>query len=203
MLTNWSHIPHRGEKSQASTLGDRSGAAALRRAVYAMAATGALGLAACDGPARVTRPDAPPRGDKPEFTLASGVTTTQLGSANAGVIRVQSLFNHYEVDLRARENTDVRMSTSVIAPGGNTGWHGHPGLVIVLIKSGALTFYEANDPHCQPTVHPAGTVVFETSGDVHIARNEGTVNAEFTAMQLLAAGATPRIDVPAPGNCPF
>jgi len=66
-----------------------------------------------------------------------------------------------------------------------------------------VTFYEHDDPTCTPIVHPAGTVVLETSGDVHIARNEGSINTEFVVTQILAAGVAPRIDAPAPGNCPF
>jgi hypothetical protein len=44
----------------------------------------------------------------------------------------------------------------------------------------------------------------DPGGDhVHIVRNEGEVVAQTIAVQLIPAGATRRIDVPAPGNCPF
>ncbi len=162
-----------------------------------------LGLAACDEPAKSTQPVARPHPDGPSFTLGSGITQTQLGRANAGRIHVSSRFDSFDVELKSHDDTDVSMGSTVILPGGNTGWHGHPGLVVVLIKSGALTFYEADDPTCTPTVHVAGTVVIEASGDIHIARNEGTVNAEFVSTQYLPAGAAGRIDAPAPANCPF
>lgn len=168
-----------------------------------MIAVTLVGLAACDGPTSATRPVARQHPDRPSFTVGTGLTQTNLGRANAGAFHVQSRYNGFNVELKAQDNTDVSMGSSVILPGGNTGWHGHPGLVVVLIKAGALTFYEADDPTCTPTVHPAGTVVIERSGDVHIARNEGVVNAEFVSTQYLPAGAQGRIDAPAPGNCPF
>lgn len=160
-------------------------------------------LVACNEPTHASPRDSQPRPDGPTLTLATGTGTTLLGRANAGPIHVRSRYNGFHVDLKAEDNTDVSMSSSVMAPGGATGWHGHPGLVVVVIKAGALTFYEANDPTCAPTVHAAGTVVLESSGDVHIARNEGTVNAEFVVTQFLPAGVPARIDAPVPGNCPF
>jgi hypothetical protein len=44
----------------------------------------------------------------------------------------------------------------------------------------------------------------DRGGDhAHVLRNEGTVEARTTAVQLVAPDAVRRIDVPSPGNCPF
>jgi quercetin dioxygenase-like cupin family protein len=168
-----------------------------------LAVPAVLTVAGCDAPTKATRPltQAPTTG--PSLTVATGLTNAVLGRANLGVAHVHSNYDGFDVELKAQDNTDVSMSTAVIAPGGDTGWHGHPGLVVVLIKQGALTFYESDDPTCTPVVHPAGTVVLESSGHVHIARNEGTENVEFVATQFLPAGVPGRIDAPSPGNCPF
>jgi quercetin dioxygenase-like cupin family protein len=40
------------------------------------------------------------------------------------------------------------MQQVVLAPVGYTGWHTHPGPVLVLVKSGALTLYSGDDPTC-------------------------------------------------------
>ena len=41
-------------------------------------------------------------------------------------------------------------------------------------------------------------------GHVHIARNEGTVPVTVVQAYLnVPPGGSPRIDAPAPGNCPF
>ena len=48
--------------------------------------------------------------------------------------------------------------------------------------------YEANDPTCTGTTYPAGTVLIEEAGDVHIVRNEGVVEATMVATSFLPAG---------------
>ncbi len=93
----------------------------------------------------------------------------------------------------------------VIAPGGYTGWHSHPGPVLVLIKSGQLSFYDGEDPNCTPRVYTAGQAFFDHGqGHVHIGRNEGSENLEMWSAYLdVPPGEAFRIDVPAPGNCGF
>jgi len=75
--------------------------------------------------------------------------------------------------------------------------------VLVVVKTGALTFYHGNDPTCTGTVRPAGTAFVEADGDVHIARNEGAVEATLVATFFVPAGSPTRLDAPAPGNCAF
>lgn len=72
-----------------------------------------------------------------------------------------------EIELELRGPSDVLQSLLVFQPGGDTGWHTHPGPVVVVVKSGALTEYESNG--CV-VVHPAGSVFFE--GEVHRAVNQ-------------------------------
>lgn len=94
----------------------------------------------------------------------------------------------------------------IIAPGGHTGWHSHPGPVVVLVKSGALTFYSGDDPTCTGRTYTAGQAFIDSGqGHVHIARNESsTQTLELWALYFdLATGGSTRIDAPAPGNCPF
>ncbi|MFN2469436.1 MAG: cupin domain-containing protein [Gaiellaceae bacterium] len=93
-----------------------------------------------------------------------------------------------------------------IAPGGHTGWHTHPGPVVVTVKTGTLTFYDANDQECRPRPFNAGEAFVDRGGGhVHIARNEGTVPLEFWATYFVPgpAGSAFREDAPSPGNCPF
>jgi quercetin dioxygenase-like cupin family protein len=94
----------------------------------------------------------------------------------------------------------------IISPGGQTGWHSHPGPVIVLIKTGAMTFYDGDDPTCSPITYSAGQSFIDSGqGHVHIAWNESaSEDLELWALYLDVppAGAF-RIDAPAPGNCAF
>lgn len=101
-------------------------------------------------------------------------------------------------------SSDLYVQSNVWDPGGTTGWHTHPGHSLITVTSGTLTAYEGDDPDCQPTVYTTGmSFVDPGHGHIHIIRNEGTVPATAIAVQLIAAGATRRIDVPDPGNCHF
>ena len=94
----------------------------------------------------------------------------------------------------------------ILAPGGSTGWHSHPGPVIVLIKSGQMSFYDGDDPTCSARIYSAGqSFVDSGQGHVHIARNESTSqNLEIWATYLdVPVGGPFRIDAPNPGTCGF
>src|SRR6267143_2133266 len=139
----------------------------------------------------------------PSFTLAVGFTSTLVGRGNLGTFHVQSKAAGYDVELKSHDNTDIAVANVVIAAGGHSGWHSHPGPVIVVVKTGTVTFYHANDPTCTGTVHPAGTVFIEEGGDVGIARNEGAVEVNNVVTFFVPAGSPTRIDAANPGNCPF
>ncbi len=102
----------------------------------------------------------------------------------------------------ARETVVQRI---VIAPDGHTGWHSHPGPVVVLIKSGQMSFYSSEDPTCTARTYSTGeTFIDNGQGHVHIARNEGSENLEIWAVYFdVPPGEAFRIDAPNPGNCSF
>jgi hypothetical protein len=61
----------------------------------------------------------------------------------------------------------------------------------------------ADDPTCTAHVFTAGSGFVDSGGDVHVVRNGGTVDLVVVVASLIPAGATRRIDLPSPGNCPF
>jgi quercetin dioxygenase-like cupin family protein len=97
------------------------------------------------------------------------------------------------------------MQQVIIAPGGYTGWHTHPGPVLVLVKAGALTLYSSEDPTCTGRTYTAGQAFIDKGqGHVHIGRNEGSENLEiWSAYFDVPTGGPFRIDAPNPGNCSF
>lgn len=100
---------------------------------------------------------------------------------------------------------DTIIQQVIISPGGHTGWHSHPGPAVVLIKSGAMSFYDSEDPTCTARVYSAGEAFVDRGqGHVHIARNEGSVDLEVwvTYFDVPADGIF-RIDAADPGNCSF
>ena len=107
--------------------------------------------------------------------------------------------------LHAPELLETVMQQIVIGPGGSTGWHSHPGPVVVLIKSGALTFYSSEDPTCTPRTYSAGQAFIDRGqGHVHLARNLGGQNVELWATYFdVPVGGAFRLDAPDPGNCAF
>jgi len=139
----------------------------------------------------------------PSFTLGVGFTGATVGRGNLGTFHIKSRADGYDVDLKSKDNTDILVTNLAIAPGGHSGWHSHPGPVLVVVKTGATTLYHANDPTCTGTRYPAGTVFVEQGGHVHIARNEGAVEATMVASSFVPAGGPGRIDAAAPGNCAF
>ncbi|HEV7389322.1 MAG TPA: cupin domain-containing protein [Gemmatimonadaceae bacterium] len=139
----------------------------------------------------------------PSFTAAVGFTGATVGRGNIGAFHIKSRSDGYNVDLKSKDNSDILVTNLAIAAGGHSGWHSHPGPVLVVVKTGAITLYHENDPSCTGQRYTAGTVFVEEGGVVHIARNEGTVDETMVASSFLPAGAPGRIDEAAPGNCPF
>jgi quercetin dioxygenase-like cupin family protein len=92
--------------------------------------------------------------------------------------------------------TDILNQTITIAPGGTTGWHGHPGTTMVVVSAGTGTFQHGD---CTTSTYPAGTAFLDVPNTVHQLRNDGTVplviHATYT--NVPAAGVF-RLDQPAP-----
>jgi quercetin dioxygenase-like cupin family protein len=133
-----------------------------------------------------------------------GETSTILaGPIPFGGIAIHSLMPSYFAQIETFGLSDVYMVHRTIDPGGHTGWHSHPGVVIVTVVSGAATEYHGDDPTCTPVVHTAGTGFTEEAGEVHIVRNEGSTTLEVYQLVIVPSGVAPRIDEPDPGNCPF
>lgn len=109
------------------------------------------------------------------------------------------------IKLKTHSSIDVAMQSLTVAPGGTTGWHGHPGPVLVTVKTGALTIYYADEHGCPGTTHRAGVTFVDPGDRIHTARNEGSEPAELWVTYLVpgAAGTAFRIDAPDPGTCPF
>jgi quercetin dioxygenase-like cupin family protein len=86
-----------------------------------------------------------------------------------------------------------------MAPGGTTGWHRHPGVVMIAVTEGTGTFYGAD---CTSTIYSAEDVFVETGEDsAAVVRNETDSPFVITVTFVVPRGAPFRIDEPNPG-CP-
>lgn len=140
--------------------------------------------------------------------LASGEILARASFADQTDIKFKVKGQGQEV-VNVNNAGDTVMQKIIIPPGGHTGWHSHPGPVVVLIRSGEMSFYDGEDPTCTVRIYSAGQAFVDSGqGHVHIARNEGSVPLELYATYFdVTPGVAPpaafRIDVPNPGNCSF
>lgn len=138
----------------------------------------------------------------PVSTLATGSVSTLLGRATLGAFSLTRQTGPWVMTLHS-DPLDVAVQTIVFQPGGQSGWHSHPGPVFIQVVEGTMTFYESNDPHCTPIVRHTGQGYLDAGDHAHIARNETQHEAKNVVTYFAPVGAALRIDVPAPGNCPF
>jgi quercetin dioxygenase-like cupin family protein len=146
-----------------------------------------------------------------QATPPSGVTTTLIGVGRFTTIDAKAKTDvnpgapteFWTARIKTKRSSDLHVLQNTIAPGGNFGWHRHPGPSLVIVKSGTATFYLAADPTCTPHVVPAGSGFVDHGDDVHIVRNEGSVDLVTVVVSLVPAGFERRIDEPNPGNCAF
>jgi hypothetical protein len=99
---------------------------------------------------------------------------------------------------------EVVVQEVTIGPGGTTGWHSHPGPVIVVVKQGTLTYVRADGGVCTSTPYSAGKAFVDPGqGHAHTAFNFGTENLVLYATYFdVPVGGSPRIDVPVvPAPC--
>ncbi|MEP6550788.1 MAG: hypothetical protein ABJB95_06375, partial [Gemmatimonadales bacterium] len=79
----------------------------------------------------------------PTFTVATAFVSTAVARGSSAGFHVQSKTDGFDIELKAKDATDIATSNVVVGAGGSSGWHTHPGPVIVVVKTGAITFYRA------------------------------------------------------------
>jgi hypothetical protein len=104
---------------------------------------------------------------------------------------------------RTKGASDLYVQSNVWEVGGSTGWHTHPGHSFVTVTAGAITNYDSDDPTCTGTVYTTGMTYVDHGGEhAHLIRNEGSVPATTTAVQLIPADAIRRVDLEGNPACP-
>jgi predicted metal-dependent enzyme (double-stranded beta helix superfamily) len=132
----------------------------------------------------------------------------------AGVIHARGTVSE-KVKVREPKNTEFVTQQVTIQPGGDTGWHTHPGAALVTVKSGTLTLTglrhrgDDDDDHdrggrrgrCETESFSAGQAFVDAGhGHVHIGRNLGTTPVElWVTFTGVPPGGAFRIDAADPG----
>lgn len=120
------------------------------------------------------------------MVTASAIPTSVVASPGAGVTPTTYVtsdltdivdFNHNRVKFQTKDATTVRVQKLEFAPGGHTGFHHHPGIVIVAIQSGSLDLVDGS---CSTETHGAGSVFVEGEDHVHEAVSPGGATVYVT-----------------------
>ena len=139
----------------------------------------------------------------PSFaTPPIGVTTETFGVGTFDEISTYAKTGDWKARIDTRGASDLHVLRNTIVPGGTFGWHSHPGPSLVIVAAGTATFYLGDDPTCTPYVVPTGGTFVDQGHDVHVVRNEGTINLVTVVVSLIPQSAARRIDEPNPGYCP-
>jgi quercetin dioxygenase-like cupin family protein len=126
----------------------------------------------------------------------AGVTTEILGRGTT----LAGFKIHVDgIKVESKNAAGFTVAHMTFAPGGTTGWHVHPGPVLVIVKTGSLTKYSAGD--CIAQTYGAGQAFVENGPtDENLVRNDGSVPAE-TIMTFITPSDTPIRDDPPPPAC--
>jgi quercetin dioxygenase-like cupin family protein len=151
------------------------------------------------------------RGRFEAFEVSRRITEPRHPESDAWGVRDTGDGRHHpprtiwKVKAEAEPALDIATQIITFEPGGQSGWHTHPGPVFISVIEGTMTFYEGDDPDCEPLVLHAGQgfVDGRTDRHAHIARNETALPAKNLVTYFAPPDAPLRTDAPNPGNCPF
>src|SRR5262249_44749988 len=124
----------------------------------------------------------------------SGLTTVLIG-------RGQS--DHF-FGIQQRKDNDVVTTQNRVAPGGFSGWHSHPGIVVLVLQSEVTLYSEpVGGGECSIHTYTAGQVFLEHPEDQQNAVNTGGVPAVLAVTYFnVPHGGSNRIERTDPGDCP-
>jgi quercetin dioxygenase-like cupin family protein len=134
--------------------------------------------------------------DPARATPPAGVTAQIVGSGTTlGGFKI-----HVDgIKVASKDAASFTVAHLTFAPGGTTGWHVHPGPVLVTVISGSVTKFSAD---CTAQTYTAGQAFVENGpADENMVRNDGSVQAETIVTFITPPGAAIREDAPPPPGC--
>ena len=129
-------------------------------------------------------------------TPGSGVGATEVSKGTlAGPVELEGL----GLKLSTKATTDMVIQQIDIAPGGQSGWHQHPGLVLVTVVSGAVNV----QVECEPaqTFSAGQSFVEPPLTTVKVANASATAPGRNFATLVVPTGRALRIEVPTAPDC--
>ena len=135
-------------------------------------------------------PALPLVGERPAGTFLSRGTLSESVHFNTG-----------EVKFQTKAPVDFVVQTITFPAGSSSGWHSHPGVVMVSITSGEMRHYAAD---CSFETLSAGGAFVESGSNAGLVQNVSGSPVVVHVTYVVPAGTTNphlRIDQPNPG-CP-
>lgn len=122
-------------------------------------------------------------------SAGSGATTTVLGHRATLWNPIQ--VNEDRIKFQTKDATDIQTQTITFIPGGYSGWHHHPGVILVVVESGTVTVH---DESCQTMTFGPHESFIEGGPGAMMVSNQGSVNAVVYATQVAPAGSLFRLE---------
>ncbi|TMH00353.1 MAG: hypothetical protein E6H48_07545 [Betaproteobacteria bacterium] len=102
-----------------------------------------------------------------------------------------------DFEAKAKSSFDIVVRQHDYLPRASTGWHTHPGPVLITVLQGTVTFYEYDDPTCTPKVVTVGQGYVD-DGHGHIGVNRTEQPALDVSVILAPVGSGFRGELAAP-----
>ena len=125
------------------------------------------------------------------IALASPGTSTSTILAPRSTLSESVQANDTRIKFQTKDPTDLVTQQVTFAPGAYSGWHHHPGVILVLVKAGAVTVHDEN---CNTKTYSTGQAFIEGGTEPMMVSNEGSVTAIDVATQVAPAGSAFRIE---------
>src|SRR3982074_1131471 len=124
-----------------------------------------------------------PAGVVSNVELAKGRTISALKES----IKVGA---EWTVLLEDNGQSEMYFQDLIVGPGGYTGWHSHPGLLMITMKEGSVDFYNKD---CLKNTYTAGQS-FTEGAEPHALVNTASANARLLIAYIVKAGESRRIE---------
>jgi hypothetical protein len=120
-----------------------------------------------------------------QATPSSGVSIENFGQATLDPFRINQPPD-FMIDSESEKEVAIQKVT--ISPGGHTGWHTHPGPILAIVTKGQIkhTRFTEKDGCIERMFGPGESeqAFVEVPNQVHMARNEGDVDAVLYIARL-------------------
>lgn len=132
--------------------------------------------------------------------LALALTLGQAGATPGSGVSTSIMARgttDQHIHIRAKQPTELVFARVTVQPGGDTGWHTHPGPLLAVVESGTLTHYDSD---CEVQTYRTGQAFEEPAGRrrVHMGANRTGAPVVLEITYVIPSGGPLRDEAPAP-----